>query len=148
MLDLREIADRGTAAFNTQDGAAFAALCASGVITGAPGPAGRLSLTGRDAAREYNQTWFNAFPDGRITVDHELIADDCIVQECTFEGTNTGPWKAEGADMPATGKTLKGPFCQVIRVTDGRIASTNLYFDQVEVLTQLGLMPSAAEVAV
>lgn len=148
MSNLREIAARGTAAFNTQDADALAALDAPDVVTSAPGPAGRLNLEGQAAAREYNQTWFNAFPDGKITVNHEVIAEDSIVQEGTFEGTNTGVWKSEGADMPPTGRTLKGKFCQVARVKEGLIVSSSLYYDQVEVLTQLGLMPIPAPAGV
>jgi predicted ester cyclase len=77
-----------------------------------------------------------------------VIAGDYIVQECTFQGTNTGTWKSEVGDMPATGKTLKGEYCLIAKVRDGLFVSSNLYFDQVQVLTQLGLMPVPAEVGV
>ena len=43
--------------------------------------------------------------------------------------------------MPATGKTVKGHYCLVTKVRNDQIVTSNLYFDQVELMTQLGLMP-------
>ncbi len=147
MADLKEIAERGTAAFNAHDADALAALDDSNVVYTAPGPTGRAEYRGRDAGHEYNQNWFDAFPDAKITVSTEVLADDCIVQEGTFQGTNTGAWKAEGAGMPATGKTVTGSYCLVSKVKDGLIVSGNLYFDQLELMAQLGLIPEPAAAA-
>jgi ketosteroid isomerase-like protein len=47
------------------------------------------------------------------------------------------------AEIPATGKTLDFPFVGVFRVERGKISSIRIYYDQVEVFTQLGLMPRA-----
>jgi len=33
---------------------------------------------------------------------------------------------------------------QVLRVEDGKVAEARLYYDQVQVMTQLGLMPEPA----
>jgi ketosteroid isomerase-like protein len=145
MADLKEIAERGVAAFNAHDTAALAELDDPGVVYTVPGPTGRETLTGREAGRSYNQNWFDAFPDAKITPVTTVISDDAIAQEGKFHGTNTGAWKTGVGDMPATGKTLDGTYCQVFHVRDGLIISGNLYFDQVEVMTQLGLMPAPAE---
>jgi predicted ester cyclase len=48
-----------------------------------------------------------------------------------------------GVEIPATGRTLDFAFVGVFRVEAGRISSIRLYYDQVEVLAQLGLMPEA-----
>ncbi len=145
MADLKEIAERGTAAFNAHDAEALATLDDPNVVYSAPGPTGRAEYRGRDAGRDYNQNWFDAFPDAKITIATEVLADNCIVQEGTFQGTNTGAWKTEAGDMPATGKTVNGAYCLVSKVKDGLIVSGNLYFDQVELMSQLGLMPAPAE---
>ena len=47
----------------------------------------------------------------------------------------------DGAEIPATGKTFDFPFVGIFQVRDGKISSIRIYYDQVEVLTQLGLMP-------
>ena len=147
MADLKQIAQENINAFNTHDANAVAALDHPDVVSTVPGPTGRTELRGREAAKGYNQSWFNAFPDARVRSTNDVISGDYIVQEGTFEGTNTGPWRSEAGDMPATGRSLKGQFCQVIRTKDGKIVESNLYFDQVQVLTQLGLMPAPAEAA-
>lgn len=44
----------------------------------------------------------------------------------------------------ATNRPLVGRGLQLIRVEGGAVVETQLYFDQVQILTQLGLMPEAA----
>jgi predicted ester cyclase len=148
MSDLKEISARSTAAFNAHDAEALSKLDDPNVVSSFPSPLGRTEASGREASKVYNQSWFTAFPDAKVTITNEVISGDHIVQEGTFQGTNTGTWKSEVADMPATGKTLKGQYCLIAKVRDGLIVSSNLYFDQVQVLTQLGLMPTPAAATV
>ena len=143
-MDLKEISQRSLNAFNKHDIEALVALDDPSVITTFPSATGRSELKGRDASKVYNQSWFGAFPDAAITVINEVISTDSIVQEGTFTGTNTGIWKSEAADMPATGKSVKGEYCLVVKVRDGLIVSSHLYYDQVQLMTQLGLMPELA----
>ncbi len=148
MSDLKDFAARANKAFNAHDADALAALDDSDVVFTAPSPSGRTERRGRQSSKEYNQSWFTAFPDAKTAIINEVIAGDYIVQEGTFQGTNTGTWKSEAVDMPATGKTLKGHYCLVSKVTNEQIVTSNLYFDQVELMTQLGLMPAPAEAGV
>jgi predicted ester cyclase len=148
MPDLKEISARSHAAFNAHDADALGELDDPNVVLSAPSPTGRTELRGRDAVKQYNQSWFTAFPDAKTTITNEVISQDYIVQEATFEGTNTGSWKSEATDMPATGKTVNGHYCLVTKVRNEQIVSSNLYFDQVELMTQLGLMPSPAAATV
>ena len=68
---------------------------------------------------------------------------DHVVEEARYTGTHTGTWRnPDGAEVPATGKKLDFPFVGVFRVESGKISSIRLY-DQIEVFTQLGLMPGA-----
>jgi len=145
MSDLKDLSARATAAFNAHDADALAALDDPNVVITYPGPSGRAEKRGRDADKEYNQAWFTAFPDAKTTVTNEVIAGDCIVQEGDFHGTNTGTWKSDGGEMPATGKTVNGNYCLVAKVANDQIISSHLYFDQVELMSQLGLMPAPAE---
>src|SRR3979411_992556 len=144
MADLKQIAQENINAFNAHDANAVAELAHPDVAATAPGPTGRSELRGREAVKGYNQSWFNAFPDARVRSTNDVISGDYIVQEGTFEGTNTGPCQSGAGSVPALRGTLKGQFCQIIRTKDGQIVSSNLYFDQVQVLTQLGLMPAPA----
>jgi ketosteroid isomerase-like protein len=61
-----------------------------------------------------------------------------------FSGTNDGPLTGpDGSHIPATGRQVSAPFSGLHTVHDGRIISTRLYFDQLDMLTQLGLMPTS-----
>lgn len=148
MFDLKEISARSLAAFNAHDADALASLDDPSIVSTFPSPTGRSEARGREGSKAYNQSWFNAFPDAKTTITNELVTGDYIVQEGTFQGTNTGTWKSEVTDMPATGKSLKGEYVLIAKVKDGLIVSSNLYFDQVQVLTQLGLMPVLATAGV
>jgi predicted ester cyclase len=66
------------------------------------------------------------------------------VEQARYTGTHTGTWRnPDGAEIPATGKKLDFSFVGVFRVERSKISSIRLYYDQVEVFTQLGLMPGA-----
>ncbi len=148
MSDLKDFSARGNAAFNAHDVNALAALDDVNVVLSVPSPIGRSELRGREAGKQYNQSWFTAFPDAKTIITNQVITGDYIVQEGIFQGTNSGTWKSEAAEMPATGKSLKGHYCLVNKVINDQIVSSALYFDQVELMTQLGLMPTPATAAV
>jgi predicted ester cyclase len=46
-------------------------------------------------------------------------------------------------EIPATGNKVDFTFVGVFRVENGKISSIRLYYDQIEVFAQLGLMPGA-----
>ena len=74
-----------------------------------------------------------------------VVEGDHVVELARYTGTHTGTWRSpDGAEIPATGRKLDFPFVGVFRVEDGEISSIRIYYDQVEVFTQLGLMPGAA----
>ena len=60
----------------------------------------------------------------------------------TFDGTHTDTLAGPAGEIPATGRTLHGRGVQMLRIEDDCAAEVQLYFDQVQVLTQLGLMPA------
>lgn len=64
-----------------------------------------------------------------------------------FRETRTGSLVTPGDQViPATRRSLEAPCAAVFEVEGGRIKS-ELYYDQVELLTQLGLMPAPAAAA-
>jgi hypothetical protein len=50
-------------------------------------------------------------------------------------------------DIPATNRHVKGPFCLVSEIEGDLYKSQRLYYDQVDMMTQLGLMPAPATTA-
>lgn len=127
--------------FNAHDEAQMHALYREDAAFEAPGD---VMLTGPDATTEYAMAWLRAFPDARITVHNAIEADDWSVQEFTFEGTHDATLVGPAGEIPATHRRLTGRGVQIIRTQEGKIADVRLYFDQVQVLTQLGIMPAPA----
>jgi steroid delta-isomerase-like uncharacterized protein len=143
MADARDVGRRFIEAFNAHDEQRIRELNGESAVFEAPGD---VRVEGREAATEYAMAWLRAFPDARITVHNELADDQWVVQEFTFTGTQDGTLMSPGGEIAATHKALNGRGVQIFRVEGENIADTRLYFDQVQVMTQLGLMPEPASV--
>jgi steroid delta-isomerase-like uncharacterized protein len=141
MADARQLGAKFVDAFNAHDEARIRELNGENVVFEAPG---EIRLEGRDAATEYAMAWLRAFPDARLTVTNELADGDWVAQEFTFEGTHEDTLSSPSGDIPATHKRLDGRGVQIFKVEGEVVTDTRLYFDQVDVMTQLGLMPEPA----
>ena len=106
---------------------------------------GGLRLLGRDAADTVWDTWHEAFPDNRLGVTAIHADDRGGVHEGRFTGTHTGTLRGPAGERPATGRNVDAPFCGVYEFDEGKITSFHLYFDQTELLTQLGLAPGGTD---
>jgi predicted ester cyclase len=90
--------------------------------------------------------WLQAFPGAHMSVRNSVASGRWAVQEFTFEGTHDEPLVRPAGEIPATPRQLDGRGVQVMRADGDKIAEVHLHFDQVEVRTQLGVMPAAATV--
>lgn len=144
MADAHEVAARFIDAFNAHDEAGIRALNADDGFVEAPGD---VRVEGREAATAYAMGWLNAFSDARIVVHTELSGDEWVCQRFTFEGTHDGPLASPAGEIPPTHRRLTGRGVQILRVAGDAVTETHLYFDQMQVMTQLGLMPAPAEPA-
>ncbi len=85
--------------------------------------------------------WADSFSDARVTEREYVDGGDVVVCRFTGRGTNNGP--IEGA--PPTGRTMSLPFVEILRFdSQGRVTGGEAIYDQVTILTQLGLMPQPA----
>jgi predicted ester cyclase len=134
----RDVAGKFVEAFNAHDEGTIRSLSADDARIEAPGD---ISLEGVDAFTQYAMSWLNAFPDARLTVHNEVEAGDWVAQEFTFAGTHQGTLPSPAGDIPATNRSLSGRGVQLLRAQGDKLAEAHLYFDQVQVMTQLGLMP-------
>jgi predicted ester cyclase len=141
MASAQEVAGRFVEAFNAHDEARIREINAENVVFEAPGD---VRLEGRDATTQYAMEWLNAFPDARLVIHNEIVAGDWVVQEFTFEGTHTAPLQSPMGEIPATNRSLQGRGVQLVRVEGDFAVEERLYYDQVDVMTQLGLMPEPA----
>jgi predicted ester cyclase len=143
MTESKDTTARFVAAFNAHDEKALNELHAYNIKFNAPG--GFKADNAKDATA-YAMTWLKAFPDGKMTVRTELISGPWVVQEVVMEGTHTAPLEGPNGPIPATYKKVKGHGVQILKVDDGKITETRIYFDQLEQMSQLGLIPAPTTV--
>jgi predicted ester cyclase/quinol monooxygenase YgiN len=105
---------------------------------------GGVRLLGREAADTIWTTWHEAFPDNRLAITTIHADDRGGVHEGRFTGTHTGTLRSPAGDIAPTNRTVDARFCAVYEFDEGKITSFHLYFDQMEMLTQLGLAPGTA----
>jgi steroid delta-isomerase-like uncharacterized protein len=141
MANTKETADRHVQAFNNKDLEGFVKNGASDIEFVIPGG---ITLRGREQVREYMQIFWSAFPDMNIKESYQIIAGDTAVTESTYSGTHTGTLRTPNGDLAATGKRVQGRQVSVQRVKDGEVWSEHLYFDQMEFLGALGLVPASS----
>ena len=85
-------------------------------------------------------TWQDAFPDNRIETIAIHADDRGGVHEFRAIGTHTGTLRGPAGEIPATGRSTRMNMCGVYEIDDGKITSFHLYFDQAEMLRQLGMV--------
>lgn len=102
------------------------------------------TVHGRERFREYLHRFKRAMPDAKAIVEHQSEAANTVVVEGRFVATFTGPLATDEGDVAATGATVDLRFADVSRVRDGVIVSYHTYYDQLGLLTQMGLMGDGA----
>jgi predicted ester cyclase len=143
MPAVKETTDRFVAAFNAHDERALSALHADGIKFSAPG--GFKATNAKDATA-YATTWLKAFPDGKMKVRSEIMSGPWVVQEILMEGTHSAPLESPTGTIAPTYKKVTGYGVQLLRVEDGKIAEARIYFDQLDQMRQLGLIPTPVTV--
>jgi steroid delta-isomerase-like uncharacterized protein len=105
---------------------------------------GMRQARGRDRFRGYLETFKRAMPDAQAIVEQRVEAGEIVVVEGRFIGTHTGPLATDDGDVGPTGAAVDLRFADVSRVRDGKIVAYHTYYDQLGLLTQLGLMGETA----
>ena len=140
MGQAREVMDRLTEALtSTADLKAVAELYAADAVAVTP-YAGEVH--GRDNIVDYWRQMTDAVPNATYEPVYSAEIGDTAIDEGFYSGKNTGPLPLpSGETLPATGKSVRIRGVDFAKVEDGRIVSYRLYFDQLEFLGQLGLLP-------
>jgi predicted ester cyclase len=129
----REIARIPYEAFNDRDFERVSSIVAPGakvtnILTGE-------TFEGPTGFRQYLQTWASAFPDARLEITNIVAGEHGAAVEFTGRGTNSGPLMTPIGEIPPTGRRGEQRFCDVYRITDGKIAGVQTYFDLMSLLT-------------
>ena len=129
-------------AFNAHDEVALTGLYADSAKFLAPGD---VRLSGKEAISGYTNGWMKAVADAKINVTHEIVSGPWLVQEFTFNGTHTGPLSGPMGVIQPTNRRIAGQCVVLNRFENDLIVESRLYFDVVQLLSQIGVMPVAAK---
>ena len=132
----------GHEAFNRRDFAAMTSHYAD-TISWTDRARGLTFRTPREFRDDFLAGWVQASSDIEVADPRYLDAGQTVVATFTATGTHDGPL----GPFPATGKPFTLALCELWRFgSDGRVVGGDLYYDQVSLLMQLGLLsqPSSA----
>lgn len=139
MGEAREIMDRVTQAGTSGDAEALRELYTEDAVIETPDQG---TITGRDAIVEWFSGFQKAFPDFTYEPLNEYEIGNTAIDEGAVSGTHTGPLEAPtGESVPPTGKRIRVRATDLATVENGKVTSHRFYFDQMELLAQLGLVP-------
>jgi steroid delta-isomerase-like uncharacterized protein len=96
---------------------------------------------GIDSARAYYANYLTGFSNINFTIKDVFGQGDKLVKYWNFSGTNTGTFFG----MPATGKKVSIGGVTLVRMQNGKIAEERDFLDNLDLMTQLGLMPAAGK---
>jgi predicted ester cyclase len=139
MGNARKVLDRLTAAVEASDTEKLLALYAPDAVAVTP-DAGEVK--GREEIVEWMRPFMVAFPDLSFDVIAQHEDGDTAIDECYLVGTHTGPLAGPDGDIAPTGKRIHLRECDIAVVVDGQVREHRFYFDQGELLDQLGLTPA------
>jgi steroid delta-isomerase-like uncharacterized protein len=94
-------------------------------------------LNSREEFKRLQQMYLESFPDQRVTIEMLVAEGDKVAGLASYAGTNTGPL----GNVPATGKSAELKFLSIFRIEGGRIAELWVEWDNLAMLTQLGVFP-------
>lgn len=104
-------------------------------------PSGMV-LRGPEGYQQFLLGWDTAFPDSRADVTNLYATEEQAVVEFRGHGTHTGPLRGPAGEVAPTGKKFELRFCQLFRISNGKITSIVTYYDAMGFMQQLGLMPA------
>jgi hypothetical protein len=82
------------------------------------------------------------FVDARIRVQAEAVCGASAVQQCIVEATHTAVLERLDRITSPTRRTVVISFVQIARYEHGLATEVKLYYDQTQLLPQLGLTPA------
>ena len=103
------------------------------------------TFEGWSSVRERLAQELDGFTDLNHTVRSFVEQGDSFADEWTFVGTHTGPFRLpDGTELPPTGKRVEIRGMELVQVRDGKVILNTLYYDNLAVAVQLGLVPESA----
>jgi predicted ester cyclase len=136
--EAREAIDRLTQTVFNEGAEAARSLYAEDAVAETPDQG---TIRGSGPIAEYLGEFTAALPDASYESTGKHESGNVAIDEGYVVGTNTGPLTTPDGEMPPTGKRVRLRSCDIATVEDGLITSHRFYFDQMDFMAQLGLMP-------
>ena len=136
-MNHRHVVDAMFKAVDARDYGAIEDLLSPTCEFTAPG----VRSTGAAIVLGFMTPFLDAFPDLTHEVEGYVEDGDRVAFELHIRGTHTAPLVSPQGEIPATGKPVDFRSCDMVVLEDGRFASYHVYFDQMEFMGQLGLLP-------
>lgn len=96
---------------------------------------GTIVADNRNAVEANMDIFLTGFPDCKLTVDQTITKDDFLTALWTFAGTHTGIF----GELPPTGKKVNLHGSSTVQFSeDGKIAREETYYNELELVQQLG----------
>lgn len=99
---------------------------------------------GRHDHQAESMAFFKSFPDNHIDNRPYKVffgEADWTCSVARFTGTMKGPMKGpDGMEIPPTNKSFEVEFCTVAQWKNGEIVEEKLFYDQVGLMKQIGVM--------
>ena len=135
MPDARDVILKHIAAINDCDSDADPWAADAQLVA----PGGQVS--GRDEVIGFIAAFQEAFPDLRLNIEQLLTDGPAAAAEGTLTGTHDGVLHTPNGDVAPTGRAVELRWA-ALYVTDGdTLKSEHLFFDQMDFLGQLALLP-------
>jgi steroid delta-isomerase-like uncharacterized protein len=137
--DVVRLCEQFAAVYNAHDLSGLMAMYAEDAEVQVPDQA--EPLRGKTAISQYFQAQFDAAPDVHVELSKVLVDRSSFADEGIVTGTNAGPIRQPtGEPLPATGKALRVSFAEFVELADAKVRRHRLYWDQMTLLNQLGLV--------
>jgi len=102
-----------------------------------------VQINSREEFKKLQEGFIVSMPDQKITSEMIIAEGDKVAAYATYSGTMTGPM----GNFPPTGKSVESKFLTIFRIEDGRIAEIWVEWDNLAMLTQLGLFPPPEKIS-
>ena len=86
------------------------------------------------------EIYARAFPDMHRALDLIYVTGDVVVVELSLNGTHKGPLALAVGSIPATGKEMHTPCCDVFHLENGKVKSFHCYTAATIMMGQLGVL--------
>ena len=137
-----DVVSKYVVALRSRDSDGMNGLCADDfVLDFVHGDAFENRPMSAQEAQMFWPIWFDAFPELDLEVTRTVSADEVVVTQWIFTGTNTGPLDPPIFEkrVEPTGRTVRLRGVSVYDVINGRILRETLYIDLVTLMVELGL---------